>query len=136
MSEPQIKRIMVALDSSQQSQAALKAAAQLAARLNVELLGLFVEDINLLQLASLPFAREVVYASETQRSLASVDMERSLRAQADRLRQTVENAASSAQVHWSFKVYRGVVTTELLSVGGEGDLLVLGKIVKRSKPKY
>ena len=71
MTKPRIDRVMVALDSTKQSQAALKAAAELAARLNVELIGLFVEDINLLQLASLPFAREIVYGSETKRSFSS-----------------------------------------------------------------
>ena len=56
---PQANRILVALDASPQSEAALRAAAELAALLEAELEGLFVEDINLLHLCGLPFGREI-----------------------------------------------------------------------------
>ncbi|MBK7177644.1 MAG: universal stress protein [Chloroflexi bacterium] len=56
-----IQRILVALDASPHSLAALEAAIDLAERLDAELQGLFVEDINLLRLAQLPFARELRY---------------------------------------------------------------------------
>ena len=49
------RRILVALDASAHSHAALAAAVALAARLHAEIEGLFVEDINLLRLAELPF---------------------------------------------------------------------------------
>src|SRR5512143_1804987 len=51
-------RIWVALDESPRSAAALTAAADLAAGLDAELAGLFVEDISLQHLIGLPFARE------------------------------------------------------------------------------
>ena len=44
-----IRRILVALDTSKHSLAALEAADELAAWLKAELFGLFVEDINLLR---------------------------------------------------------------------------------------
>ena len=49
--EPTIRRILVALDASPHSQAALQAASELAAALKAELVGIFVEDVNLLHLA-------------------------------------------------------------------------------------
>ena len=52
------RRILVALDASPHSLAALEAAAELAASLRAELIGLFVEDANLLRVAGFPFARE------------------------------------------------------------------------------
>ena len=51
-----LARILVALDASASGRAALAGAAALAAELQAELLGLFVEDANLLRLASLPFS--------------------------------------------------------------------------------
>ena len=54
-----LRRIVVGLDAGPRDRAALEAAAQLAARMQAELVGLFVEDIDLLHLAGLPFAREV-----------------------------------------------------------------------------
>ena len=51
-------RILVALDASPRSLAALSTAGALAAELDAELSGLFVEDINLQRLLALPFARE------------------------------------------------------------------------------
>ena len=54
-----VKRILIALDPSRRGQSALQAAAHLAAGTGAELAGLFVEDINLLRLAGLPFAREL-----------------------------------------------------------------------------
>ena len=54
-----VRRILVAVDASHHSIAALEAAVELATRFQAELLGLYVEDINLLRLAQLPFGREV-----------------------------------------------------------------------------
>ena len=67
--EPTIRRILVALDASRHSLAALEAASELAEALKAELVGIFVEDVNLLYLAGLPFAREVRYLSGVDRPL-------------------------------------------------------------------
>ena len=53
------RRILVALDGSAHVLAALQAASEMAARMKSELVGLFVEDINLVRLAGLPFPREL-----------------------------------------------------------------------------
>ncbi len=54
-----IQRILLALDASPQSVAALDTATELAGRLGAELTGLFVEDTDLLRMAALPFAAEI-----------------------------------------------------------------------------
>ena len=77
-----IQRILVALDASPHSQAALDAAATLAARVSAELQGLFIEDVNLLRLAELPFAREVGSFTATHRRLDARDLERDKQAPA------------------------------------------------------
>ncbi|MFW5810637.1 MAG: universal stress protein, partial [Thermodesulfobacteriota bacterium] len=58
-----IRRILVALDASPASLEGLKTAAELAERLNAELYGLFVEDIDLLRAVELPFVTEIGYLS-------------------------------------------------------------------------
>ena len=122
-----IRRILVALDASPHSQAALEAAAELAARFQAELSGLFVEDINLLRLMDLPFAREVGFFSATRRQLSSRDLERQLRAQASRVRQRITAVAERARLQWSFRVTRGTITSELLTAAAEADLVILGR---------
>jgi nucleotide-binding universal stress UspA family protein len=125
--EPTIRRILVALDASLHSQAALVAASELADALKAELAGIFVEDVNLLHLAGLPFAREVGYPSGIDRPLDSPSMERELRIQAEQARQTLASVAARRQIRWSFRVVRGQVATELLAAAQGADLLVLGR---------
>ena len=122
-----LRRILVALDSSRHSLAALEAAAELAAHTEAELLGLFVEDINLLRLARLPFASQISATSVAAESVDSARMERELRAQAQQARKALESAAVRVRVPWSFRVVRGEVTTEVLAAAEEADLLTLGK---------
>ena len=76
------ERIVVALDASPHSLAALRAAAQLAATIQAELYGLFVEDSDLLRLCDLPFCQEIGSFSATVRRLDSRSVERTLRVRA------------------------------------------------------
>jgi nucleotide-binding universal stress UspA family protein len=126
--EPIIQRILVALDASSHSLAALEAAAVLAAGLQAELVGIFVEDADLLRLAELPFARELGLYSAASRPLDSSQMERQLRARAHRAEQALAAVAGRAQVPWSFRVARGAIAAELLAAAGEADLISLGKV--------
>jgi nucleotide-binding universal stress UspA family protein len=121
-----IRRILVGLDVSGHSLAALEAAAEMAARLEAELVGLFVEDINLVRLASFPFAREVGFPSATRRELDTSAMERMLHAAAAEARRTLAAVAERTQVPWSFRVARGAVVAELLAAAVEADLIALG----------
>jgi nucleotide-binding universal stress UspA family protein len=125
--EPVIRRIMVAVDTSMHASAALEAASELAEALKAELVGIFVEDINLLHLAGLPFARELRYLSLLDQPLSSVDMERELRVQAAQIRQALATVAARRQLRWSFRVVRGRVAAELLMAAQEADLLALGR---------
>ena len=74
-----VRRLLVALDASGHSLAALEAAARLAAHLEVELAGIFVEDENLLRLAKLGTARVVDRLSARVRTLGAGEIERELR---------------------------------------------------------
>lgn len=123
-----IRRILVALDASSHSLAALGNAVDLATRVEAELLGLFVEDANLLQLAALPFAREVGGAAGDARPLDAAAMERSLKAQAERSRLALAAAAAPARLRWSFRVVRGEVAAEVVAASFDADLVCIGKM--------
>jgi len=125
--ELMIRRILVALDASPPSLAALEAAVELAGRFRAELLGLFVEDVNLLRLAELPFAQEIGFFSATRRKLDTQRIERQFRGQAARIRRVLELIAERMQVNWSFRVARGVIASELLTAASEVDLIILGR---------
>lgn len=127
MSNNGIKRILVALDASEANRSALQAAALLASQLQADLQALFVEDINLLRLAELPFAREMMFGSREGRRITPANMERQIQAQAMRLRQLVETIAQKNQVKVEFRVLRGQVSSELCLAAQEMDLLILGK---------
>jgi len=122
-----IRRILVALDSSPHSLAALQAAVDLAARMDAELLGLFVEDTALMRLAEVPYTREVLYFSVAGVPLTPASMESKLKAQSEQIRRALAAAAQHAHVAWSFRAVRGEVASEVLAAATEADLLALGR---------
>jgi len=129
--EEGIRRILVALDASTDSLAALDAAAKLAARVQAELVGLFVEDVNLLRLAGLPFTRELRFPSLDP--MTQEKMEQALRLQASQARRALAKAAEIRAVRWSFQVVRGHVTPELLAAALSADLVTLGRASRPHK---
>jgi len=124
------RRILVALDTSRESLAALEAAAHMAKRLRAELAGLFVEDINLFKLAQHSFVREVSLVTRAGRSFDLDTLERELKTQAAIARRALEHAAGQFQIPWSFRVTRGVVEAELVAAALEADLIALGKAIR------
>jgi hypothetical protein len=121
-----IRRILVALDASPGSLAALEAAAALAAHSEAELLGIFVEDIELLHAATLPCVREVSLVSARTRRIEHGSIERSLRAQAARAEAALARLAATHRLRASFRVTRGAVLAELIAAAQEADMLALG----------
>jgi nucleotide-binding universal stress UspA family protein len=120
-----IRRILLTLDTAAHSLAAVEAATALAAHLDAELYALFVEDINLLHLAGLPFAREMHLTSATTRRLQNPDMERALRTEATRAQVTLATVAKRLNVRWSFQVTRGQVAAQVHAAALETDLVAL-----------
>ncbi len=112
--EISIKRILVAVDASPSSLVALEAAAELAVSLEAELLGLFIEDINLLRLGEVPFAREVGFSTGSIREVDLQGIQRQLRVQASQARRQIVRLARSMGFRWSYRLARGVINRELL----------------------
>lgn len=127
LQERVIKRILVAIDASPNSLAALETAARYASRFQAELVGIFVEDINLVRLSEMPFACEMGYYSATRRPLDYSEVIRQMRVQARWAQRAIELLAERANISWSFRTVRGLVASELLTAATEADILILGK---------
>ena len=117
------RRIVVAMDMP--GAMAVTTAVALARTLEAELLGLFVEDVELFDLAALPCAGEVGFPSAMRRVLDVEALERSLRAQAGRLRQDLTTRLAGLPTRWTFEVVRGRIAGALAAAAGGQDLVVL-----------
>jgi nucleotide-binding universal stress UspA family protein len=127
MNKGVIRAIAVALDCSPHSRASLEAAAEMAARLQAELIGIFVEDINLLRMAGLPFAEEFRLYSTTTGKFDEGQLERLLRLQAREARELLQQTAEALALRHTFRVLRGMVPEQLMTGAPEADILVLGR---------
>ena len=127
VAERTVRRILVALDASPASLAALEAAAHLAADTGAELLGLYVEDESLLRGAELPLSRVVGSFSGTVFPIGRSGIEHQLKAQAERARRAMEAVALRARLRWSFRVMRGAVTASLGAASSGADIISLGR---------
>lgn len=133
---PVIRRILVALDASRHSRAALAAAVELAAALEAELVGLFVEEADLLRLCEFPGLQEVGLYTPVPRALSREYVERQLRALARQAEAMLAELAAQRGVRWTFRTVRGTVSAELLNVSAEFDLISLGVVGHHALMRY
>ena len=119
---------MVMLGSIESDQAALEALSLLAGRTPAEILGMFVEDIELLMLAELPIAREYCLLTHVERRLQPPDIERLFRVQARAAQQALADIADRLGSTLSFRTVRGVTTTLLREALAETDLMLFGAV--------
>jgi nucleotide-binding universal stress UspA family protein len=122
-----IRRILVAVDAASTSSVVLETAALLAREFNAELDGIFVEDINLLRLAGLPFARELTWSTAMELQLDYPRMERVLRGHAAHARQAIVNVTTRFKLQASLHIARGQIAQELARAAQKVDLFILGK---------
>ena len=91
-----------------------------------EILGLFIEDSELLSLADIPVVREYCRLTQVERRLQTGELERQFRAQARIAEQALARAASPRGYPWSFRSLRGDPVVLLRQVLAEVDLMLLG----------
>jgi hypothetical protein len=118
-----IHRVIVALDAASETGAAIDTAARLAARWRVPLHGVFIEDEELIGLASLPFACQVTLGAGVE-PLTKDRVEDHFRAFAERARRELAAAAERHDVEWSFSSVHGPLVPD--RVDGEHDFVVAG----------
>lgn len=123
----QTARVLALLDASRHSLAALAAAVELASRRQVELVALYVEDIDLLRCAAFPFSCEIGAQSGLTRPLTADSLETSIARQLQRVQQALSGAVAGRRLRHRLEVSRGQVTRAALSLARADDVLVLGK---------
>ena len=122
-----IKRITVAIDCSPYSRASLSAAAEIAGRLHAELSGVFIEDINLLRMAELPFTQEIQVHTARFEPFDLARAERMLKKQSRAASRLLRESAERFAIPHSFRTLRGTVPSLLLSAALDTDLLAIGR---------
>lgn len=122
---PSVRRILLALDGAKSGPASFDVAVDLAMRFQAELMGLFVEDSDLLSLAALPFSAQVNLSTAAAHPLDHSDLERAFAARAVATRRGLSDAAARRQVKWSFRTVRGRAVSELSTAAADADLVVV-----------
>src|SRR5690606_12853507 len=125
-----VRRLVVAIESGPAGEAAVEHAAALAAELGVEIVGVFVEDANLLAVSALPL-HEIALTGAAPRRLERGTVERAYRVQAERARRALERAAAARRIAYSFRVSRGRPLEELLRAAEAADVVTLAAPVSR-----
>lgn len=121
------RRVVVAFDGAgDEDLAAVEAAAAFAARLRAELLGLFIEDIDLARLAEHPGIATFGTLAAGRQHLGAAFLKMALKAHLARTRQAVERAAERQRIRSSFEIRRGRVIAEILSTAAPADLIIIG----------
>lgn len=130
-----LKRILVALDASEQSLTALETAAALAQAMQGELTGLFVEDADLLTLAQLPYSTEVRHAGAEIHHLDVPKLEREIAERSVHARRAMERTGSERELRWRFRCVRGNVHREIAAASGDVDLICIGRRIRSGYAK-
>lgn len=132
-SPPHLRRVLVALDPAEQCCGALETAARLAADSQAELVGVFVEETDLLQAAALPVTSIVRSDDMGREAVDRAKMERGLKAWATRAQATLTAAAERWQIKATFQVARGSIAETLLAEARRCDLLAIGAVSRPSQ---
>ena len=90
-----------------------------------EIVGLFIEDTEILSLGRLPVAREIRYDDATPRPPDVARLERQLRAQASRIRAAFEERAGKLGRKHSFQITRGPGALALREACAGFDVLLV-----------
>jgi nucleotide-binding universal stress UspA family protein len=122
-----IKRILVALDDSKKAIDLLRSAAALAAQLDAELIGLFVEDTELLRAADLPIFMEINFDTRTRRKVDRFQIEHIYQERVDALLAEAERMLKEMDLEWRFTIARGSVVEEIQKAASDVDLLVMAR---------
>ncbi len=124
MSEPKVRRIVIACDATADIGVAVAEAAVLAERWNAALHGVFLEDENLFRLAGLPFGRQMTLSPIVSETLSGADLQKLSSALGAAMRRAISEAAARHGLQWSFNVVRDIASLSALAPI-EADLLVV-----------
>lgn len=120
-----VERVLVALDTLERNFDTLEIATEFAALLQVQLNVLFIEDVNLLKLSELPFAKELDPSSGTLRPLESDRVISALQSNVRILQHRLDEEIQKYRINVSTEVIRGHYLSTAKKMTRERDALVL-----------
>lgn len=121
-----IRKILVAIDTSKHSQAALEAAASLARTLEANIHGLFVHDEIWNRVSKLPSITTVNTLTGQVTSFEDNTMEERVRLLKNRLRRKLEQISRQHELSHSWRSERGKVEEKILEAAEDADLITIG----------
>lgn len=123
-------QVLFLLDCGSQDADALSAVTALAGEQPVEVLGLFVEDADLLGAAALPDSVEVSIYTQKITKLDQDSMQQALASQARQIRSIFELAAQRHKLSHTFKVIKGRTIETLVRSAEEKDIVIVGRSLR------
>jgi hypothetical protein len=102
-------------------------AVELAQLLNLDLLGMFLEDTSLHDLAGIPFAREFRPLGEGWHPIDTSRLSRDLEFAAQAAEKAFAEAAKRLATEWRFEVARGPMAAAIATVSQTSDIMVIGE---------
>lgn len=121
-----IRKILVAIDTSKHSQAALEAAASLARTMEANIHGLFVHDEIWNRVSKLPSMTTVNTLTGQVTSFKEDTMEERVRLLKNRLRRQLERISRQHELSHSWRSERGKVEEKILEAAEDADLITIG----------
>ena len=121
------ERVIVTVDAESSLSSTLELASALAVASQSELHGLFIEDLDLLRVASLPFAREVMLTGGQPRILDNQQLLCSLNARSRHFRQSIARYAQKSALAWTYSTVRGRRRSMELAESAGAEFLIIGQ---------
>lgn len=121
------RRILVAVDTSAHSRAALKAAVTLAKITKADIHGLFVREEHWSRISRLPSATAINELTGETSSLEEESLEKEIKRLQRRLRRQLKYFSLQHEINHSWKTAQGKVAEEILAAAQEADLITIGR---------
>lgn len=122
-----LRRILVAVDTSSHSLAALEAAAIIARKMEADIHGLFVQDEIWEKLSRLPSIATINELTGETKSLEEKSLERQVEHQKRRLRRHLKTLSRKHNISHRWNTVQGRVEEEILQAAEEADLITIGR---------
>lgn len=123
--EPDGRRIVVGFRSGANAERAVAAAAVLAGITEAKIVGLFVQEESMFDLAEFPFARVLNFDNPAPREISRQSMQEAFARTAAVCKRVLSKRAGKARVNWSFSTKQGDLNAVVEAMAGTGDYLVL-----------
>lgn len=122
-----LNRVVVTANLECYLPSAIELAIAIARSNNSGLHGLFIEDLDLLRVAGLPFSREISLASGQVRILDSQQVTLGFNARSRHFRRSLLRQAEKSSLPWSYSKARGGKLSKALEESINAEFLVIGQ---------